>query len=224
MSIAQVESADVAAALDRKVAHLFHGQLHTGALYNVTHDPEGLLSSAPALATVLIGACAALIMRDRALTPARKTTILAAAGVTSLAAGHLWHRAFPINKNLWTSSYVLSSAGWSLLSLATLYFAYDAHKVQQKSRIARVLTRPANIFGANALLAYALSIAVHKVARFIHVRHEDHTLSVRTFAYRKTFARKASTPLRSLAFAAAYAGIIFLPTLFLWRRKIFVKI
>jgi predicted acyltransferase len=63
---------NIAAWLDRKVAHLFHGELHTGALYNVTHDPEGLLSSLPAVSTVLLGACAALTMRSAQLSPGRK--------------------------------------------------------------------------------------------------------------------------------------------------------
>ena len=215
---------NLAAFLDRKVALFFHGQLHTGALYNVTHDPEGLLSSASALATVLIRSCAALVMRDIHLTPAGKFLVPALAGANSLGAGYLWHRTFPINKNLQTSSYVLSSAGWSLLSLAVLYLLYDVHQFEQRSRIAHSIARPAYIFGANALVAYALSIAVHKIGRFIHVRHQDHSISLRTFAYRTTLGRRASTPLSSLGFAAAYAALIFLPNLFLWYRKIFVKI
>ncbi len=212
---------NLVAWLDRKVAHLFHGHLHNGALYNVTHDPEGLLSSAPALATVLIGSCAALLLRDSRLTPAVKAGVLALAGATSLAAGHAWHRSFPVNKNLWTSSYVLVSAGWSLLALAAIYTVFD---VRTPSRALRTLTRPANILGANALVAYAVSVAGHKVARTIQVPYDGHRVSLRTFVYRKVFARRHSTPLRSLGFAAAYAALCFGPNLLLWRRKIFVKV
>ena len=64
--------ANLTAYVDRWMAHLFHGHLHSGALYNVTHDPEGLLSSLPALATVLHGAVAAKVMRSSGLTPERK--------------------------------------------------------------------------------------------------------------------------------------------------------
>ena len=206
--------------MDRKVAHLFHGQLHTGALYNVTHDPEGLLSSLPALGTVLL--CGA----DDALggqSPARKAGSLALSGAVSLAVGHVWDKDFPINKNLWTSSYALAAAGWSLLSLSALYWLYDVKQIQQRSRIARAATSPANIFGANALVAYAVSIAGHTIARSIHVQNEGHSISLRTYGYRKIFARCRSTPLRSLAFAAAYAALCFMPNLFLWRRKIFCQ-
>ena len=95
---------NVAAWLDRKVAHLLHGELHTGALYNVTHDPEGLLSSVPALATVLHGAIAALVMGSARCTPERKAAGMAGAGLAAIGVGHLWHRSLPINKNLWTRS------------------------------------------------------------------------------------------------------------------------
>ena len=215
---------NVAAWLDRKVAHLFHGQLHTGALYNVTHDPEGLLSSLPALGTVLLGCCAALTMRSGGQSPACKAGSLALSGAVSLMVGHVWDKDFPINKNLWTSSYALAAAGWSLLSLSALYWLYDVKQIQRRSRVARAATLPANIFGANALVAYAVSIAGHTLARSIHVQNQGHSISLRTYGYRRIFARCRSTPLRSLAFAAAYAALCFMPNLFLWRRKIFVKI
>ncbi len=215
---------NVTAWLDRHIAHLLHGELHTGALYNVTHDPEGLLSSAPALATVLMGCCAALVMRNRMLTPQRKAQVLVLAGLVALGLGTGLDREMPINKNLWTSSYALVAGGWSLLSLAVLYWIYDVKQVEADSVLARVVTKPANIFGANALVAYALSIAGHKLLRYLHVKRDGHSVSLRTLAYREGFARKSSSPLRSLAFAVAYAGVIFLPNLWLWRRKILVKI
>jgi predicted acyltransferase len=226
---------NLAAHLDRKAAHLLHGHLHSGALYNVTHDPEGLLSSAPALATVLIGSIAALIIRHKTLTPTQKRNILAAAGLVSLAAGHLWNRTFPINKNLWTSSYTLASAGWSLLALSALYTAYDIPagdslppspcppSLNQPALLDH-LARPFKIFGANALPVYILSILGHKTLRTLHLQRDGHSISYRTFAYRKLFAPTRSTPLRSLAFAVTYAALCFLPNLALWRRRIFLKI
>jgi predicted acyltransferase len=211
---------NLAAALDRQVAHLFHGHLHNGALYNVTHDPEGLLSSIPALATVLLGAAAALTLRSPG-NPAGKATTLALAGAASLAAGAAWHPTFPINKNLWTSSYTLVSAGWSLLALAALYTVYDTHK---PSRTAVTVAQPAKILGSNAIVAYALSVVGHKLTRAILIPHQGHRLSLRTYTYRKLFARKHSTPLRSLAFAVVCVTLSFLPNLLLHRRKIFIKI
>ncbi|ADW69499.1 acyltransferase family protein [Granulicella tundricola] len=212
---------NLAAALDRKVAHLLHGELHTGALYNVTHDPEGLLSSVPAVGTTLLGAVAALVMRHPRLTQGQKVGVLAASGVGALGVGSVWGRSFPVNKNLWTSSYVLVAGGWSLLALGGIYWCLDVRR--PSARTLRAI-RPAQIFGANALVAYAVSVAGHKVARTVHVPCDGHSVSLRTFAYRRGFARGGSTRLRSLGFAVAYAAVCFLPNLILWRRKVFVKI
>ena len=215
---------NLAAALDRRIANLFHGELHAGALWNVTHDPEGLLSSMPALVTVLLVVrVAALHMRDASYTPQQKARHLAIAGVNSLALGHLLDRVFPINKNLWTSTYVLVSAGWSLLALAALYWLYDI-KQAIRNPVVRALTTPLQIFGANALPVYVLSLLGQKSARIIHLQQQGHSVSLRTAAYRKLFAPRGSTRLRSLAFAVTYAALCFLPNLYLWRRKIFIKI
>ena len=214
---------NLAAALDRQIANLFHGELHSGALWNVTHDPEGLLSSLPALATVLSGSVAALHMRDRRYSPEQKALHFAGAGLVSLAAGHVWDRTFPINKNLWTSSYVLVSTGWSLLALAGLYWVYDV-KQAIDNPVVRGLTKPLQIFGANALPVYILSLLGHKTARTVHLQQGGHSVSLRTATYRKVFAPTRSTKLRSLAFAVSYAALCFVPNLLLWRRKIFVKI
>ncbi len=210
---------NLAAWLDRRIAHLFHGHLHNGALYNVTHDPEGLLSSVPALANVLFGAVTALTLRGPAAT--HKLRKLTLAGAASIAAGQFWHRTFPVNKNLWTSSYALVAAGWSLLTLAILHALYDSRK---PNRTLTALAQPARILGANAIVAYALSVVGHKLTRAIQIPREGHKLSLRTCAYRAVFARKHSTPLRSLAFAATCVALCFLPNLFLYRRRIFIKI
>ena len=214
---------NLAAALDRRIANFFHGHLHSGALWNVTHDPEGLLSSAPALATVLLGAVAALHMRDEGYTRGAKARHLAAAGVAALALGHAWDRSFPVNKNLWTSSYVLVSGGWSLLALAGLYWLYDVED-GMRNPVVKALTRPLQIFGANALPVYVLSLLGHKTGRMLQVRRGEHRVSVRTAVYRGVFARGGSSRLRSLAFAVSYAGLCFLPNLWLWRRKTFIRI
>lgn len=213
---------NLTAWLDRQIAHLLHGELHTGALYNVTHDPEGLLSSVPALATLLMGCCAALVMRSKDRTAPHKAATLALAGLLCLAAGHALDRDMPINKNLWTSSYALVAGGWSLLGLAGLYWLYDLE--QRDSRLLQAIAVPARVFGANALVAYALSVAGHKLLRTWHVHRDGHSISVRTLAYRKSFGRSKSSSLRSLAFAVSYAALVMVPNLFLWRRKIFVKL
>ena len=177
----------------------------------------------PALVTVLLGALAALHMLDGRYTPQRTARHFASAGLALLAAGLRWNHTMPINKNLWTSSYVLVSAGWSLLALAALYWVYDVRQAITNP-VVRALTRPLQIFGANALPVYVVSLLGHKTTRTIRFQQRGHSISLRTATYRKVFAPAHSSKLRSLAFAVSYAALCFVPNLVLWRRKIFIKI
>ena len=88
----------------------------------------------------------------------------------------------------------------------------------------RALTLPFQVFGSNALVAYALSIVGMKALRTAHVLSDGHSLSLRTLAYRKVFARAHSSPVRSLAFAVTYAALVFVPSWLLWRKKVFIRI
>ncbi len=96
-----------------------------GRLYKVIRDPEGLFSTAPAIATVLLGALAGAWLRRPKPSGSAKTVGLIAAGLVCLALGALWNQTFPINKNLWTSSFVLWVGGWSFLFLALFYYVID---------------------------------------------------------------------------------------------------
>jgi predicted acyltransferase len=99
-------------------------RLIPGELYYGYGDNEGILSTFPAVCTALLGALAGQWLRsDR--SGSRKAAGLALAGVVSLAVGYLWGFVFPIIKILWTSSYVLFAAGWSLLLLALFYWIID---------------------------------------------------------------------------------------------------
>ena len=101
-------------------AHFLPGRKYDGA-----HDPEGLLSTLPAIATCMLGLFAGRLLRDGARPPRRKALLLAVAGAAALAAGLLWGMHFPVIKKIWTSSYVLVAGGWSLLLLAFFYWAID---------------------------------------------------------------------------------------------------
>ena len=101
---------------------LLPGKLHKGI-----HDPEGLLAVLPAIGNALLGILAGLWLRRSAeeVSGDRKAVGLAIAGVALLAVGGLWSFAFPLNKNLWTSSFVLWTCGWSSLLLASFYWLID---------------------------------------------------------------------------------------------------
>jgi predicted acyltransferase len=95
-----------------------------GRKYDGDHDPEGILSTIPAIATALLGLLAGKWLTIPA-SPWRKVSLLAAAGLLMLALGWAWHPYVPVIKKLWTSSFVLVAAGWSTLLLALFYTLID---------------------------------------------------------------------------------------------------
>lgn len=131
-----------------------------GRLWDVTRDPEGLLSTLPAIGTCLIGVLVGMVLKEDRLAPTHKSLVLVAAGIVMLAAGYLWALQFPIIKQLWTSSFVLVAGGYSAILLAGFYQLVDAwgHKSW-----ATMFTW----IGANAILLYFLNgvIGFEPIAR-----------------------------------------------------------
>ncbi len=95
------------------------------------HDPEGLLSTLPAVASCLLGVFASLLLQNSAVPERKKVTYLIAAGLAGLAVGWLWHLQFPVIKKIWTSSFVLVAGGYSCLLLAAFYQIIDVWKWQK---------------------------------------------------------------------------------------------
>jgi predicted acyltransferase len=98
-----------------------------GRLYLEVHDPEGILSTIPAISTALMGAITGNFLRipNQKISGLKKALWMGIAGIVSLGAGWLWGLALPINKNLWTSSFVIYTGGWSLILLALFYLFID---------------------------------------------------------------------------------------------------
>ncbi|CAN5413341.1 lpg1661 family Dot/Icm T4SS effector [soil metagenome] len=216
---------NLVAWLDRHIVAFTQHYLHTGRLYQTVRDPEGLLSTLPSVATTLLGILAGLYMRSS--QPVRTKTLgLLGSGAASLAAGYLWSVWFPINKKLWTSSYVLVSAGWALLLLGALYWLLDVRQEQLKSKLVSALIWPFRVFGSNAIAAYTVSVVFIKAMIDIHVgtTPTGRPLTLLGWVYRNIFASHGSTEFTSHAFAVAFTLLCFLPIWFLWRKKIFLKI
>jgi predicted acyltransferase len=123
-------------------------------------DPEGLLSTLPAIATCLLGVFAGLLLKTSRLAPEQKPVWLLAGGVVLVAMGHLWGLQFPVVKKIWTSSFVLVAGGYSLILLGAFYQVID---LWRRSAWATVLMW----IGANAILLYFLNniVGFHKVAQ-----------------------------------------------------------
>jgi predicted acyltransferase len=232
---------NLAAWIDRGFTAFTQRTIHVGSLYNHTHDPEGLLSTLPAIATTLIGAAAGLWIRRVGGTKqscvfgskprARCLSGLVVAGIGGLAAGLAWSRWFPINKNLWTSSYVLYAAGWSLVLLALCYWLIDMRRMNERPA-GRGLLWPWLVFGSNAITAYVLSNFLVETMLWIKVPaggviNPDAPagpISAWLWVYQHGFAHGQSSEVTSLAYALAFTAVCFVPNWVLWRRKIFLKI
>lgn len=171
-----------------------------------TWDPEGPLSTLPAIATAMLGILtgAVLLDRDRSLT--ERLVSLFGWGSVGMLTGWLWSAFFPINKNLWTSSYVLFTAGFAAISLATCVWLIDL-------RGSRRWTKPFVIYGVNPLVAFVGSgIMARSIGSLIKVGEGDARISLQQWVYKSFFAQffvpKFASLLFALAFVAFWLGIL----------------
>lgn len=201
------------AYLDRQVfttAHMWPWGTTPGL--GVTFDPEGLLSTIPALATLLLGTLAGELLRTT-LPPARKALLLFALGAALVGLGLALSPAMPLIKKLWTPTFALLSAGIALLAFAALYALIDI-------RNHRAWTKPALIFGTNAILAFALSGILTTTLDRIHIGPQN----LHTWANAHLFATWLPPRLASLAYALTIVAINLLFLLPLYRRRIFLRV
>lgn len=191
--------------------------LLAGHTYKPMYDPEGLLSTIPAIATALFGVLAGqwLMERREALD---KIAGLFAVGALCVIAGFVWDWAFPINKALWTSSYVMFTGGLALQLLALCYWAIDVKGYRRWAK-------PFVVFGVNALALYVLSSLMAKALSVINAPKLDgSTGDLKTFIYERMLATWLSPINASLAFALGYVLLWWLLMWVLYRRKIFIKV
>jgi predicted acyltransferase len=190
-------------------------------LYEHTRDPEGLLSTIPALATALIGMLTGIWLRT-ARPLAEKARGIALAGVSGVVLGAVWNFVFPINKKLWTSSYVLFAAGLSLLLLALSVWIIDIRS-QSRPDAAKpsVWSKPLLVFGTNAIFAYVFS---ELLAAAIDTIHLGPGLNLQQWCYRGIAHVIPNASLASLIFSLAFVAVCWVPTYMLYRQRIFLKI
>ena len=175
-------------------------------------DPEGILSTIPAIATTLLGVVAGARLREPS-PRARTIRDLAAGGAIAAAAGLLWGRSFPVNKNLWTSSYALLTSGLAALALAAC-MALEPWSLWRRA------TAPLSWLGRNAIAAFTLSTlgAIGLLAVKVNGR------SLWRAIYLSVFDRFADPRLGSLLFALAYLAVWIAVCGVLFRKRIFLKI
>lgn len=167
------------------------------------HDPEGLLSTLPSLATALFGLCAGHRLRAGA------TRSMPAIATTLLALGWAWSWWQPLNKNLWTPSFALWTAGWALLALWAFHRAIDVHGAPA----------PGRRFGVNAIAAYAGSELVQIVLAALHWQRPLYR-----FAFADWMTPACGPWLPSLAYAIVFVALWWGLAWWLDRRRLYLKL
>jgi|HubBroStandDraft_6_1064221.scaffolds.fasta_scaffold53644_2 predicted acyltransferase len=204
------QAQNLPAWLDRK--------LFMGHLYNGTHDPEGILHTIPAIGTTLIG-----VVTGHWLKSKRNASQLIAGmvifGILGVLSGEFWNRWFPINKNLWTSSFVLFSGGFCLLFLSLLYWMTEVKQWRGK------WTMPILVFGMNAIAGFVADALIYGPGYTFTVTAANGTkMNWHEAAQARLEAAGLSVANASLVYSAGAVLICWILLWFLWRKKIFLKV
>ncbi len=174
-----------------------------GKLYLGIHDPEGLAATIPAIATALLGILAGSLLKYSPLPRGARALRLALAGLVFLLGAQAWDRVFPINKNLWTSSFVLQTGGLSLLLLALFYYLIDVRGYKRGFFFFRVI-------GMNSLLIYLSGLFIDW----------DYTNT----ACFQWLDQWVGAPYNAVVMACCLVGIEWLFLYFLFKMKVFLRI
>lgn len=182
-----------------------------------TWDPEGILSTAGAVGTALLGNLAGRwIAQPHTLI--ERIAGLFAAGAIAMMVGLMWHWSFPINKGIWTSSYVLFTGGVAAVSLATILWLVDHLNW-------RSWTKFFVVYGVNPMVAFVGSgIMARMIYSILKVDSQGQTVSLQAFIYRTAFASWLEPRNASLAFALAFVALWYAVLLMLHRRNILLRV
>ncbi|MCU0340681.1 MAG: heparan-alpha-glucosaminide N-acetyltransferase domain-containing protein [Spirosomaceae bacterium] len=173
-----------------------------GKMWQGTWDPEGILSTFPSIATSITD-----------LAKNLKANYLMAAGVVSAAIGYFWGLIFPVNENLWTSSFVLVTSGFAALLWGVLYLWTDILGKTNGMKLGLV-------FGANAIAAYVLGDVLALV--FYNLKIGEHSLN--HHAVQALMGMGIENKLASWWYALFFVGVNFIPVYWLYQKKIFIKL
>lgn len=199
---------------DRNLAAWLDRTLLAGHLYDGTRDPEGVLSTIPAIATSLLGLLTGEWLRSAA-SAKNKALGMFLSGVLGILAGEIWNFWFPINKNLWTSSFVLFTAGAALLCLALCYWILEIQ--QWRGPWTTFLL----VFGMNPIAAYVFA---ELIAHWINRMTLQNGTSWQELLFQSLFEPLGSPYAASLLYAISFVLVCWLAMWTLQRKGIFLKI
>ena len=182
-----------------------------------TWDPEGVLSTLPAIATGLMGVLTGQLFHEIE-NPAERVSWMFFIGGVLILSGLCWDIAFPINKALWTSSYVLYTGGLAMQGLAACHWIIDIHRRQS-------WTKPFLYFGVNAIFAFVASgLLVKILLRTKLTDNKGEIESLWNYLYHQAFTGWLAPKIASLAFALTLVLLFYVILRWMYSRKIFVKV
>jgi predicted acyltransferase len=190
-----------------------------------TWDPEGLVSTIPALCSQLVGVLAGRWLLSS--TPRTEQTVwMLLIGLLLLALGSILDAILmPINKSLWTPSYCLLMSGWALIAFAAFYWLLDVSPSAAVREVAARWSRPFVIYGMNALFIFALSGLIAKMLGFVKLSQPDGSLlSLGKTLYAPIGALPIAPVNTSLLYALLFNAFMFSIAWIMWRKKWFVKV
>ncbi len=174
-----------------------------GSLYLTIHDPEGILSTIPAISTGLLGIMVGSYLRNNNSVPFRKVKMLLIAGFVLIAIAQIWNLVFPINKNLWTSSFTLQAGGISIILLTIFHYIIDIKGYQKWAYFFKVI-------GMNSILIYISAVFI------------DWEFTGKSFF--GWFAELFGTPYDTIVIILSIMTIKWLFLNFLYKKRIFLKV
>jgi len=183
-----------------------------------TWDPEGILSTFPAIATGLFGVLTGIYLKRKDIDEPTKICWLFSAGIAAVVLGLLWGLAFPINKSLWTSSYVLFCGGLAIIVLALAYWIID---IKQYA----AFTPPFIAYGVNAITVFFLSGLIPRILNMIKVSNSEGTeTGLQSWIYESYFKPNFAPLNASLAWAICFNLFWFIILWIMYRKKIIIKV
>nr|WP_068889968.1 DUF5009 domain-containing protein [Pedobacter panaciterrae] len=203
---------NLGALIDRSIlteAHLWKS--------SKTWDPEGILSTLPAIATGLFGILVGVYLKRKDLDAASKVAWLFTTGCSAVVLGLLWDLQFPINKALWTSSFVLYTGGLATVILALSYWVIDVHRYNR-------FTKPFVVYGVNAITVFFLSGLIPRILGMIHVKGANGSeISLQAWLY-SGFSSYFSPINASLAWAVTFILFWLVILWVMYNKKIIIKV
>ncbi len=201
---------NLAAYIDRLIFY--------GHMWKQNWDPEGLLSTFPAVVTTMIGIFTGVWLQ-KSKDKFETTSGMFVAGYILIVLGVIWDMWFPINKYIWTSSYVLFMGGMALTFLAFCYYLIEIKNI-------RWWTQPFLVFGMNAIASFFLSSLVAKIMNIVKVTVETgEQIPLKAYIFKNYFEPLFSNTINaSLAFAITYVIFWYLIMLIFYKKKIFIKV